>query len=129
MSAVLLVGAEGAERDASAKTLRAAGYEVETADDSRLVVAVLRRRSDIAAVVLDQQVESCGIDLVPGLRERRPDMVIVLVADKLDDAMAAALLRLDVNAVLGRPFDATHLARAVTRMVNRRISAHMAASA
>jgi CheY-like chemotaxis protein len=114
MATLLVVDDESSVRSLTARSLRGAGYEVVEARDGREAWAWLRRVEWAVDVVLTDVVMPglTGTELAALVRERRPDLPVVLMSGYSDDDLLARGLRLSHGLLLTKPFnEATLLSR------------------
>jgi two-component system, cell cycle response regulator len=120
MSAVLLVDDERFARTVYADYLRAAGYEVEVAEDAEAALALLRqRRFDVLLtdVILPG---SSGLDLLSAAKQLDPNLEVAVITalDKVDPAVRA--MKSGASDYLVKPVTPEQLQLAVQRCLSTR---------
>jgi CheY-like chemotaxis protein len=114
MATLLVVDDEPSVRSLTARYLRNAGHEVAEARDGREAWAWLRRVEwDVDVVLTDVVMPGLtGTELAALVRERCPDLPVVLMSGFSDDDLLARGLRLSHGLLLTKPFtEATLLTR------------------
>ena len=114
MATLLVVDDEPSVRSLTARFLRRAGYEVMDARDGREAWTCLRRADWAVDVLLADVVMPglTGTELAALVRERRPDLSIVLMSGFSDEDLLNRGLRLSHGLLLTKPFtEATLLSR------------------
>lgn len=84
---VLLVEEEADEREAIARHLVGAGFAVLVAEETGAGLAMLERRSDVAALVTDAHVPGPidGFELAAEARKRWPEIAVVMTSGHSDE--------------------------------------------
>jgi CheY-like chemotaxis protein len=101
---VLLVEDNDAFRTTLRDTLRREGYSVvEESNGDRALTAVVTQTPDI--VILDHHIPGLmGIDLLRAVRERQPDLPVVLMSASVDPTTVEQALAMGRTRYLGKPF-------------------------
>jgi len=109
---LLVVDDEPLVRRSTVKTLRLFGYRVCEAEDGESALRVFgEHRGEIAGVILDMVMPGMrGRDVFLALRQRAPDVRVLLVSGCDLDADVKGLLQLGGGGWLPKPFDQAQLA-------------------
>jgi len=101
---VLLVEDNDTFRTTLRDTLRREGYSVvEESNGDRALTAVVAQNPDI--VILDHQIPGLmGLDLLRAVRERRPELPVLLMSASVDSATVEQALSMGRTRYLGKPF-------------------------
>ena len=123
-------------RAALVRSLRQGGYECLEARSGRAALEVLGRETDEIQVVLSdiQMPEMDGLMLLAAVRERYPDMAVVMVTGVAEVQTAVDCLQRGAYDYITKPFQLSEvharIARAIERrrllIENRRYHAHLA---
>jgi len=119
-ASVLLVDDERFARTVYADYLRAAGYEVEVADDPGMAVELLRQRSFDVLLTDIVMPGGDGLQLLGDAKQNDPDIQVVVITalDRVDPAVRA--MRAGASDYLVKPVTAEALQVAVQRSLATR---------
>ena len=117
---VLVVDDEESVRNALSRYLTARGYSVgEAADGEEALHAV--KSDSYSLILLDVRMPGIGgVDLVPELIERDPDMAILMLSAVSDATTAATCMQRGAYDYLTKPIELTDLSSAIDRALRRR---------
>lgn len=102
---VLVVDDEAYVREVLSRWLRQEGYDVETAVDAGDALHALGRGA-FQLVLLDVGLPGeSGLDLLPRLREKFPDVAVMMVTAERNRAAAHQAMELGAQAYLTKPFN------------------------
>ena len=107
---ILYIACPPALREPTQRLLEGAGFETAWADDA---AEALSRLEECEQFVLLDFDDSRAPQIAREVRERRPDVVMLAVADASRPETGAVVERSGIPAVLNRPLDARTLARLV----------------
>jgi CheY-like chemotaxis protein len=112
---VLLIDDEPLVRAATAASLRQLGLRVCDAGDGESGLGLFSAFDhELAGVVLDMVMPGLrGRDVLRSIRERRPDLPVVLITGSADTAEIEEIRALGVARVLPKPYDDKELAAAL----------------
>jgi len=119
---VMVVDDEAIVADCLAAMLTDAGYDVTTFNNPKLALAELAREPEAwALVVTDQRMPGMNGDvLAKAMRERRPDLPIVLSSGYGEDTSAARMRALGVDAFIPKPYDIDAAVETVRAVIEAR---------
>jgi len=125
---VLLVDDDRAIRQAGSQTLELAGFTVETCDSGERALAWLGRAGGDPAggpwagvVVSDVRMpQGDGLDLLRQLRQRDPELPVILITGHGDIAMAVTAMRAGAYDFIEKPYPAERLVETVRRALDQR---------
>jgi CheY-like chemotaxis protein len=111
---VLVVDDEKLVRDLTVLVLERAGYEVVSADSARQALELVETHS-IDLVVTDVVMpDLTGVELLAEIRERRPDLPVVLMTGgSPDPARTKNPLEVGASAIVFKPYTHSELRDAV----------------
>jgi len=117
---VLFVDDDPAMREANLQTLELGGFEVETAASA--AEALDRIPADFAGVVVTdvRMPVMDGLQLFRRLRERDPDLPVILITGHGDIEMAVAAMQEGAYDFLAKPYPAERLATAARNALDKR---------
>jgi signal transduction histidine kinase/ActR/RegA family two-component response regulator len=120
---VLFIDDEPMLNRSAARGLERSGYRVSTYCDPRQAIEALRRQPEaFALVITDMNMPNLsGLEVARAVRERRPDLPILLLSGNLDDEVRAQAAQVGVNHVIQKPWTFEHLADAVRRLLGGRV--------
>jgi PAS domain S-box-containing protein len=106
---------------ATARTLKALGYEVQVCHGSTDALAILESASDPFELVITDQVmpEMSGTELAARLKEARPDLSVILLSGTATPELLRKAKGVGVELVLSKPITRAALARAVRGELDR----------
>jgi cyclic di-GMP phosphodiesterase len=117
---VVVVDDEASVLHAVERVLAAVGYPVEAFGDPRAAAARLAR-GDVAILITDLAMpEMSGLELTRRALGASPDLAVILMTGRGDEATAAQALRLGVWDYLQKPFGSGELEAAVRNVLVRR---------
>ncbi|MGH7581080.1 MAG: HD domain-containing phosphohydrolase [Gemmatimonadales bacterium] len=117
---LLVVDDEEAIRSSMRKYLVLQGYEVATAATGEEALAVLGRQK-VTGVLLDVNLPGInGVELVPRILEREPNMAILMLTAVNDATSAALCMQRGALDYLIKPIDLNHLGRAIQSALQKR---------
>ena len=122
MQSILVVDDEPLMCNLCRAILEHAGYDVRTAQSGAEALRLLDERP-VDLVVCDLFMPGLsGLEVIPEIRRRRPDLPVLVVTGGLasPDALPEALRRSGVFAVLAKPFTHSGLVAAVADLVEDR---------
>jgi len=97
--------------------LTSRGYRVGWADEAVNCLVSLEEFPDIRMVLLDLGVG--GTKLLRQIKEKRPDVAVILMTEPGDERLARQSIRLGALAHLAKPLDLSILERLVRACVNQ----------
>lgn len=89
-----------------AKAMRRRGFEVTTATTAKEAIAVADRHPPVFAVVDLRLDDGYGLDIVPALRERQPDIRIVVLTGYGNITSAISAIKVGAVDYLAKPANA-----------------------
>ena len=105
--------------------LAEAGYGVATADSAAAAIASLERGPRFDLVLLDLVMpEMDGVETARQLRERWPDLPVVVMTGVGDVRSALAAMKLGATDYMLKPIEREELLRAVGAVLNQRVIQH-----
>jgi putative two-component system response regulator len=117
---LLVVDDEEAIRSSIRKYLVLQGYEVATAATGEEALAVLGRQK-VTGVLLDVNLPGInGVELVPKILEREPNMAVLMLTAVNDATSAALCMQRGALDYLIKPIDLSHLGRAIQIALQKR---------
>jgi putative two-component system response regulator len=117
---LLVVDDEEAIRRSMRKYLSLQGYEVATAASGEEALVVVGDQP-VAGMLLDVNLPGVsGVDLVPRILERAPDVAILMLTAVNDATSAALCMQRGALDYLLKPVDLAHLGRAVEHALQKR---------
>ncbi|KGM32155.1 sigma-54-dependent transcriptional regulator [Inquilinus limosus] len=133
---VVFVDDEAEIRHANVQSLELAGFEVTALDSARAALDAVDRDFPGTVVTDIRMPETDGLALFARLRERDPDLPVILITGHGDIAMAVGAMRDGAYDFLAKPYPAERLVDSVRRAVekrrlvieNRRLKAQLEAS-
>lgn len=99
--------------DRLAKAMSVRGFDVETATTLTEALRVSERSAPAFAIVDLRLDDGYGLDIVPALRERRPDMRIIMLTGYGNIASAIAAIKVGAVDYLSKPADADDIEAAL----------------
>ncbi len=118
---ILIVDDDPGVARALARFLSALGWQVWTAGDDRTALQILGEQSDIAVVVVEVGLrEVNGEELVCLMRQRHPNLAIIVMTSRPDLFPEARASEMGVSGCLVKPFDGHTLAAAATAALQSR---------
>ncbi|HYR86501.1 MAG TPA: response regulator [Terriglobia bacterium] len=93
------------------------GYVVCSADEEANCLAALDEFPDVRAVLLDLSVG--GTDLLRQIKEKRPDIEVIMMTGHDDEALAKRSISLGAFDHLAKPFDLPMLEKLVRACIDR----------
>ena len=117
---VLIVDDEIADRRMITRILERAGYECTEAPDSSVALAFAEAQ-EFSLVTCDVRMPAgSGLDLVRELRERYPDIAVLMVTGMDDPATAAVAADLGAYGYVVKPFEVNEILIAAANAIRRR---------
>ncbi|HVL34958.1 MAG TPA: ATP-binding protein, partial [Burkholderiales bacterium] len=118
---ILVVDDEDALLAVTCEALKRLGYEPAGAPDGRSALAQFDAASEhFAAVVADEVMPGLtGTELAAALRQRRPDLPVVLVSGYIGPMMTERAHAAGVREILKKPLGSRSLATALARILGR----------
>lgn len=114
---ILVVDDEGSVRGLAASALERAGFRVVAAADGEEGLVRLDHDEDVDLMVVDLALPGfVGMELLDGIRIRRPDIPVLLCSADPDDAEEVAKQGA-LAGFLAKPYDARQLNRAVAKLI------------
>ena len=114
---VLIVDDEAFFLEAIDEILESAGYETERAEDGRTALEAAMQPA-VGVVVLDVRLpDMSGIEVLARLRERRPDLAVIMLSASTDQEIVLEALRLGACDYLAKPLHDEELSLAVGRAI------------
>ncbi len=110
---LLIVDDDQPFRNRLARAMERRGFEVTTAASLSETLAVVERLAPAFAVVDLRLDDGYGLDIVPMLRERRPDIRIVVLTGYGNIASAVAAIKAGAVDYLAKPADADDIEAAL----------------
>src|SRR5688572_9692168 len=110
---LLIVDDDEPLRTRLAQAMRARGYHVETAAGVAEALTAARTSPPEFAVVDLRLIDGYGLDVVPKLREARPDMRIVILTGYGNIASTVAAVKAGAVDYLAKPADADEVEAAL----------------
>ena len=92
------------------------GYRVSWADEAVNCLVTLEEFPDIRMVLLDLRVG--GTKLLRQIKEKRPDVAVILMTEPGDERLARQSIRLGALAHLAKPLDLSILERLVRACID-----------
>jgi EAL domain-containing protein (putative c-di-GMP-specific phosphodiesterase class I) len=114
---ILVVDDERLLLETAARILRGSGYEVHTAIHGREAIEILEQGTFEAVVSDIKMPEMDGIQLLRAVRERDPDVPVVLMTASPDLASAVEAVTYGALQYLLKPFDMNELKKVLARAV------------
>ncbi|MEQ8967842.1 MAG: ActR/PrrA/RegA family redox response regulator transcription factor [Azospirillaceae bacterium] len=106
---LLIVEDDPAFRKRLARAMEKRGYEVVTAESVRVGVDHARHLAPAFAVVDMRLEDGNGLEVVPALRETRPDVRVIMLTGYGNIATAVAAVKAGVVDYLAKPADADQI--------------------
>lgn len=115
---IVLVEDEPSEREPISRHLQEHGFAVEVVDNSDAALALLKKRSDIRGLVTDAHVPGKidGFELAALVRERWPDLAVVMMSGHSDDSSGPIP---EGGDFVSKPYLFSHLVPALNRLMGR----------
>ena len=117
---ILVVDDEPSARSGLEKLLRQDGYEVDSASEGPLALALASERPPDVVVTDLKMPKMDGVELLRKLREQDPDLPVIVVTAFGDVASAVGAMRAGAEDYLTKPVDFDALALAIERALERR---------
>ena len=117
---ILVVDDESIVRQLTTQVLERAGYDVVAVESARGALELVSDGAEIDLVVSDVVMpELSGVDLLTELRERRPDLPIVLMTGgSPEPERTAKALELGASAIVYKPYTHAELCDAVANALS-----------
>ncbi|MEY2669441.1 MAG: hypothetical protein RJA59_2079 [Pseudomonadota bacterium] len=118
---VLVVDDEPAIRRSVVRAFQRAGWTaVEAGEGAAALSAFDSSPGDVAVLVVDLHMPGMsGLELVQRLRERDPELPVVLMSGYSEERIPAEVLANRVTAFVGKPFESAELMGAARRVMRR----------
>ena len=115
---IVLVEDEPSEREPISRHLQEHGFDVEVVDNSDAALALLKKRSDIRGLVTDAHVPGKidGFELAALVRERWPDLAVVMMSGHSDDSSGPIP---EGGDFVSKPYLFSHLVPALNRLMGK----------
>jgi len=110
---LLIVDDDQPFRNRLARAMESRGFDVTTAAGLSEAVAAVERSAPAFAVIDLRLDDGYGLDIVPALRERRPNMRIVVLTGYGNIASAVAAIKAGAVDYLAKPADADDIEAAL----------------
>lgn len=110
---LLIVDDDAPFRDRLAKAMQRRGFSVTTAESVRMGLSAIKTAAPSYAVFDLRLEDGSGLDLVPHLREKRPDARIVILTGYGNIATAVAAVKAGALDYLAKPADADQVEAAL----------------
>jgi DNA-binding NtrC family response regulator len=122
---LLMIDADPAERRLVSAIAARAGWSAVGAADSETALGLLQgpHGRDVQAALLGSWDGKSGPQLIRGLRELRPDLPVIVLAESRSVAVAVEAMRAGASDFLSRPVAAERLMDALTANADRRRAA------
>ncbi len=119
---ILVVDDEGAIRYSVSKTLERVGYRVITASSGEEALDLMERQ-DFDVVLTDIRMPGIsGVDLLAMIREKSPDIVVILMTGYASLGTAVESLRLGAHDYLIKPSSSEDIRESVRRGMERSVN-------
>lgn len=114
MANVIVADDEDLLRWALVQRLQRDGHQVGEAGDGAAAIAAVAAAAPHAVVLLDVQLpDTSGLSVLKAIRERRPDVVVVMMTAYWASEALAEARRLGVRDLLAKPLDLDRVAATV----------------
>ena len=115
---IVLVEEEGDERQAIARHLQEAGFQVAEAEDSDAAMALLKKHSDVHGLVTDAHVPGKidGFELAELARNRWPNLAVIMMSGH-SDAVSGPVP--EGAEFVAKPYLTSHLVPTLSRLLGR----------
>lgn len=121
---ILVVDDELGMREGCRRILAAEGYEVETAADGKAGLETFDRSRNFSGVLVDLKMPGMsGLELIPLLRERDPDLLILVITAHATIETAVEATKRGAYGYIPKPFTPDELLLPVRNGLERRVLA------
>jgi two-component system, cell cycle sensor histidine kinase and response regulator CckA len=120
IESILLVEDEEPIQDMLRAVMRNAGYSVQSAmDGAEAIDYILQAETHLDLVILDLNMPRLGgIEVLKVLRDRWPEVPVLVVTGNLNSVAAAELKLLEQEDILEKPFELATFGKAVRRLLD-----------
>ena len=122
---ILVADDDAAIRTVLSHALRGAGYEVECTDNAATLYEWASAGAGDLVITDVKMPGASGLDLLPRLRARRPDLQVIVISAQNMLTTAVAASERGAMEFLPKPFDVDELLQTVGRAFTRRKSANV----